>query len=103
MYVVVDNVLGLIKSSPSHLESIDIAKITDIQQNTTSQYAVYGHFRTTSETPFKWCFAGGQIAARSNMLFRMSVQIYPPNLNKLLRLHGQMLQLLYYMEAISFK
>ena len=35
-----------------------------ISQNRYSQHTVLGHHRLASETPFKWCFAGGPMKAR---------------------------------------
>ena len=35
-----------------------------------SQHAVSGHHRPSSETPFKWRFAGGPIVARFSMFSR---------------------------------
>ena len=39
---------------------LDPIKITKLP----SQHSMLGHYRHASETPFKWCFAGGPIMTR---------------------------------------
>ena len=48
------NIGFLSNTGPDHL------KITKLP----SQHSMLGHHRNASETPFKWCFAGGPMMAR---------------------------------------